>query len=51
MPWTLEGTLTSEWTQATVTSPYIEHGYVVADYFDDEEWVVTADNSDTWTLA
>lgn len=51
MPWTLEGTLTSEWTQATVSAPYIDPGYIDPDYYDDEEWVVTANDDETWTLA
>lgn len=51
MTWTLEGDASTEWTAATVTSPYVKFGYVVADYFEDEEWVVTADDDETWTLA
>lgn len=51
MPWTLEGTLTSDWTEATVTAPYVKVGYVLADYFVDEEWVVTPDDTETWVLA
>lgn len=50
MPWTLEGTLTSEWTEAAVASPYVSHGYVIPDYFVDEEWTVTPDDDETWTL-
>lgn len=51
MPWTLEGTLSSEWSAATVSSPYIQYGYIEPDYFDDEEWTVTADDDETWVLA
>lgn len=50
MPWTLEGELSTEWTAANVQSPYVDSGYVEPDYFEDEEWTVTAALSDTWTL-
>lgn len=51
MPWTLVGEVSSEWTEATVTSPYVKTGYVEPDYFEDVEWVVTAEPDDTWVLA
>lgn len=50
MPWTLQGELTTEWTAANVQSPYVAHDYVVVDYFDDEEWTVLPEQSETWTL-
>lgn len=50
MPWTLEGELTTEWTEANVQSPYVLGGYVLPDYFADEEWTVTAAQDETWTL-
>lgn len=50
MPWTLVGEVSTEWTAATVASPYVKTSYVVADYFEDEEWVVEAEPDQTWTL-
>ena len=50
MPWTLQGELTTDWTAVAVTSPYIAVGYIAPDYFDDDEWVITADPNQTWTL-
>ena len=50
MPWTLQGELSTEWTAVAVTSPYIAGGYIEPGYFDDEEWTVTAEPDDTWTL-
>jgi len=50
MPWTLQGELSTEWTAASVNSPYVAYGYVEPDYFVDEEWTITAEPDDTWTL-
>lgn len=50
MPWTLVGEVSSDWTAVNVASPYVRYDYVVADYFEDEEWVITAEPDDTWTL-
>ena len=51
MPWTLVGEVSSEWATASIASPYVARDYVVADYFEDVEWVVTAEPDDTWVLA
>jgi hypothetical protein len=50
MPWTLEGELTTEWTAATVSTPYVEQFYWVSGYVEDEEWDITPEPSSTWTL-
>lgn len=51
MPWTLEGELTTEWTSATVTRPYVDQFYWEPGYTVDEEWGLTPDPSEEWTLA
>lgn len=50
MSWTLVGEVSSEWTTANVAFPYVAYGYIEPDYFDDEEWTVTAEPDQTWTL-
>lgn len=50
MPWTLVGEATSEWTEASIASPYVRSGYVEPDYFVDEEWVIVPDEDEVWTL-
>lgn len=50
MPWTLVGEVSSEWATVDAASPYVARDYVVADYFEDEEWTLTAEPGDTWTL-
>jgi hypothetical protein len=50
MPWTLQGELTTEWTAATVNQTYVEMYYWLDDYVEDEEWTITPEPSDTWTL-
>ena len=51
MPWTLVGEVSTEWTSATVSRPYVASGYIVVDYFEDEEWAFIAEPADTWVLA
>lgn len=50
MPWALVGEVSSEWTEANVSSPYVRYGYVEPDYFEDVEWTIAADADETWTL-
>ena len=50
MPWTLQGELSTEWTAATVNRPYVLNFYWLDDYVEDEEWTITPDLTDTWTL-
>lgn len=50
MPWTLQGELSADWTAATVARPYVLNYYWEDDYVVDEEWTITPEPSDEWTL-
>lgn len=50
MPWVLEGELTTEWTNATVSSPYVLTGYWDPGYTVDVEWTVEPEPSEEWVL-
>ncbi len=50
MPWTLQGELSADWTAATVSRTYVAMYYWLDDYVEDEEWTITPELSDTWTL-
>jgi hypothetical protein len=50
MPWTLTGELSTDWTEAAVSRPYVAMFYWLDDYVEDEEWTITAEPDDTWVL-
>lgn len=51
MAWTLQGELSSDWTTATVTRPYVAMFYWLDDYVEDEEWTILPEPADEWVLA
>lgn len=50
MPWVIQGSTSGTWSAVQVERVYFNSYFVEDDYVEDEEWTLSPEPGDVWTL-